>query len=127
MGSPVSVVIAEIVMQSIEQSILPRIQDYSLFWYRFVDDVITCVREDHIQTCLSTINSINSHIQFTVEIEMNSCLNFLDLKISRNRFDRLSFSIFRKPTHTDKYLNYNSCHPIEHKNSVIRSLMHRAD
>ena len=126
MGSPVSVVIAEIVMQNIEKSIIPMIQDNMLFWYRYVDDVIACLKKDAIDNTLIMINNINNSIQFTVEREENSSINFLDLKISRNTAGKLSFSIYRKPTHTDKYLDFNSCHPIQHKNSVIRSLIHRA-
>ena len=126
MGSPMSVVIAEIVMQNIEQSIMNLISGDIIFWYRYVDDVITCIRTEAIPTTLNHINSVNENIQFTMEIEENSILNYLDLKIARKDDGTLSYSIFRKPTHTDKYLSFDSNHPLEHKNSVVQSLMHRA-
>lgn len=127
MGSPVSVVIAEIVMQSIEKFIIPQIQGFTLFWYRYVDDVLACVKKEDVPCVLNIINSVNGSIQFTAEEEQENAISFLDLKLIKNQDGTLSFEIFRKATHTDKYLHYDSYHPIEHKNSVIRTLLHRAN
>ena len=33
----------------------------------------------------------------------------------------------RKSTHTDKYINFNFNHPVDHKFGVISTLYHRAD
>ena len=101
MGSPMSVVIAEIVMQNIEKSIMNLISDRIVFWYRYVDDIIACIRTDVISDTLNKINSVNENIQFTMEMEENSILNYLDLKLARKDDGTTQFSIFREPTHTD--------------------------
>ncbi len=39
----------------------------------------------------------------------------------------VKLQVYRKPTYTDQYLNYNSHHPLHQNLSVIRSLYDRKD
>ena len=48
-GSPVSVVVAEIVMLSIEGRALATYQGTLPFWFRYVDDSITALQQDDIE------------------------------------------------------------------------------
>ena len=45
MGSPVSVVVAEIVMQNIEEQALATYSETLPLWLRYVDDTITAVHD----------------------------------------------------------------------------------
>jgi len=54
-------------------------------------------------------------IKFTYEMEWHGKLPFLDLLIIRKDTEAVNLQIYRKPTHTDQYLNFNSHHPTEHK------------
>ena len=38
----------------------------------------------------------------------------------------LSFTVYRKPTHTENYLKFDSANPLNHKKAVIRSLIDRS-
>ena len=59
-------------------------------------------------------------------MEQDGKLPFLDLLLNRTEDGDLKLHIYRKPTHTDQYLNFNSHHPIEHKLSVVRTLLDRS-
>ena len=50
----------------------------------------------------------------------------LDVSIQRNPDGRLSFDVYRKPTHTNQYIHFASHAPLEHKMSTIHSLTRRA-
>ena len=50
----------------------------------------------------------------------------LDVNVKRASNGQLSFSVYRKPTHTDHYLQFSSHQPLEHKLGVFRTLQHRA-
>ena len=62
MGSPVSAVIANLVMEDVEQRALASTPVNPSFWKRFVDDVISAVSENEIDVLLQHVNSIKLSI-----------------------------------------------------------------
>ena len=127
MGSSISVPLAELTMQSIEEDIFDKAPCQIHIWKRYVDDAIAIIPDDSSSIFLNFINSLNPHIQFTIDREENNQLAYLDLLLRKETDGRITFQIFRKPTHTDRYLDFNSNHPNCQKRSVARSLLQRAD
>ena len=41
--------------------------------------------------------------------------------------EHIAVAVYRKPTHTDRYLDFNSSHPVSAKRAVVRALMDRAE
>ena len=126
-GSPVSVVVANLVMEDIEQKALSTFHTPPRFWRRYVDDTCTILPGDLVDSVHIHLNSIDNNIQFTVEKESDGQLPFLDILLTREENGFVSTSVYCKTTHTDQYLNFESHHPAAHKRAVVQTLLHRAD
>ena len=83
MGSPVSVVVAEIVMQRLEEKALATYTNSPPFWFRYVDDTLTSLHKDEKNNFLEHLNQQNPSIQFTIEPELNGKIAFLDCRVIR--------------------------------------------
>ena len=71
---------------------------------RYVDDVFAVIDSDNVNHFLDHLNSIETSIQFTFEVEERGSLPFLDTEIVRGSDGSLSTRVYMKRTHTDKYL-----------------------
>jgi len=94
----------------------------------YVDDIFEVVKKSSVQGLTEFLNNLDDSgsIKFTYEMKSEGKLPFLDLLIIRKDTGALNLQIYRKPTHTDQYLNFNSYRPIEHKLSVVRTLFDRS-
>ncbi|XP_046407905.1 uncharacterized protein LOC124172509 [Ischnura elegans] len=75
---------------------------------------------------LKHINSQHPTIQFTMEMEKDRRIPFLDVIVNRRIDGSLGHEIYRKPTHTDRYLIAHSRHHPSQKASLVATLLHRA-
>ena len=127
MGSPVSVVVANLVMEDVEQEAQYTFHTPPRFWRRYVDDTCTALPSDLVDSFHDHLNSIDPCIQFTMEKESDGQFPFLDILLSREEDGSISTSVHRKATHTDQYLCFHLHHPAAHKQAVVRTVMCRAE
>ena len=80
MGSPVSVVVSEIVMRHVEERALATCRQTIPLWLRYVDDTLSAVHKDEIDTFHDCLNEQNADIQFTKEIEENGAATTTNCK-----------------------------------------------
>jgi len=71
-------------------------------------------------------NNQHPNIHFTIDIEANEKLSFLDILVFKKTDVTLGHQVYRKPTHTDRYLDAESHHHSAQTQSAINSLVHRA-
>lgn len=127
MGSPVAPVLANIWMEHFESSLDFTTHGVKL-WKRYVDDVFCIMKgsKQEVDQLTMHLNSIHPKIRFTHEMEEERMLAFLDVKVMVKSDGSLAHSVYRKPTHTDRYLNAASHHHPLHLQSVVSSLTNRA-
>ena len=127
MDSPASTVVANLVMEDVEKRAPSTFHSPPKIWKRYVDGTFVIINKNSIQNFLNHLNTIENSIKFTIKKEADHTLPFLDTLVRRNKHDDFSSSVYRKPTNSNRHLNFRSDHPLEHKQSVVRSLIDRAN
>ena len=107
MSSPVSPVIANISMEYFEEVALG--QQCSIptpWWKRYVDDVICIMKKDQVDILFNHINNMDDHIKFTMEYPDNEgSIPFLSTKCTPNHNHTMQTTVYKNPTHIDRYLD----------------------
>ena len=126
MGSPVSAVIANIFMEDFEERAIASAIYKPKIWKRYVDDTFTILDRDQVDGFLQHLNNQQPTIRFTMETEKDNSIPFLDTSVIRDPNGVLTTNVYRKPTHTDQYLAYDSHHPQSVKRGIVKCLYDRA-
>ena len=127
MGSPISPIFANLFMEDLEVQAIRTSPTPPSLWKRFVDDTFTIIKKEDRSSFLQHLSSIHQNIKFTCEeVRDDGSMPFLDILVTLKEDGSLSTSVFRKPTHTDLYLQWDSHHTISSKYSVAGTLYHRA-
>ena len=131
MGSPVSPILANFFMEWLEQQAIATapIDCKPKLWKIYVDDILEIIKRRKVEALTGHLNGIDetNSIKFTHESEKNGQMQFLDTLITRREDGSIKLLVYRKATHTDQYLSFQSHHPLQHKLAVIRTLLERSD
>lgn len=104
MGSVKSLLSTNIFMDFIEEQIFKTKHNIikNVFWCSYIDGIF-CIWNNNLNILnifLNFINNIHPNIQFTIKIENDNKINFLDFTTYKD-LNTEEYSIYRKPTHTD--------------------------
>ena len=127
MGSPVSPIVADLYIEFPEHEAIASasLTIKPTLWKRYVDDILEKIQKGELQNLTDHLNRVNEtgSIKFTHEEESNGSIPVLDTLITRKPDGTVKLLVYRKKTHTDQYLDFSSHHHLQHKMSVVRTLL----
>ena len=119
MGSPVSPILANFFMEWLEQQAIATapIDCKPKLWKQYVNDILEIIKRGKVEALTDNLNGIDktNSIKFMHEPENNGQIPFLVTLITRREDGSIKLLVYRKATHTDQYLSFQSHHPRQHK------------
>ena len=99
-------------MENFEKKVIESYPLKPKMWKRYVDDtnVLWPYGEQELNKFFEHLNSQSADIKFTMEVEKNGRIPFLDVLVYKKHDGSLGHKVFRKKTHTDSYLEVDSHH-----------------
>jgi len=122
-GNSLSPILTEIFMGNLEMSMKTK-EWFPRIWHRYVDDVIAVVNVGEELKILEQLNKQHESIKFTMELEHQNSIPFLDMRLSREG-NSVEVNIYRKPTDAPQCIPWDSCHHPAHKFAAFESAIHR--
>lgn len=122
MGAPCSPIFANLAMDFILNEVRGRLNFDIPLLLIYVDDIFTMIPKNSVETVLNIFNSIDHNINFTYELENDKySLPFLDCLIIRDPvLGTLKTDLYKKPTNTNRTINFRSLHPLYQKINIIK-------
>jgi len=120
------IILSEIYLQYLENTKIFYIllKHQIIGYFRYLDDILILYKNGVTNMCdmLDAFNKITPTMTFTMEEEVNTSIDLLDISISIDT-PKISFNVYRKPTATDIIIPNDSCHPPKQKLAGIRYLV----
>lgn len=125
--APLSCVLADMIMEMLEEKQLPKLGFSVPFFFWYVDDILTCLPENRIDKTVSIFNKFHPRLRFTVEVENESrSISFLDTLVTVTGESKCKVNWFRKPTWSGRVLNFYSHHSNNQKIAMVYNLVDKA-
>ena len=112
-------------MERLESKALATFTAPPDIWKRYVDDTFSKLKIIHVESFLNHLNNQHRRIKFTMELLENDRIAFLEALVHVLQDRSTKITIYRKATHTDQYLDFQSNHHIKQKIGIISTFEHR--
>ncbi|XP_044758349.1 uncharacterized protein LOC123316371 [Coccinella septempunctata] len=126
MGNPASPSIANLVLTELIQECINQLSFWVPVIALYVDDLFLIVPANKCRELLTAFNQFHPRLQFTLEMEKDNSLPFLDVVVHRREDGSLITNWYRKPTSSGRILNYNSYCSFAYKISAVKNLIYRS-
>ena len=115
-------------MEEFEKKAIDNYHLKPKLWLRHVDDIFMVWPHgrDALEEFITYLDGIHPKIKFSREMETNNRISFLDVDLYRNNRGSFTTKVFRKKTHTNRYLHFESFGPLCVKKGVLKTLAIRA-
>ena len=93
---------AEIALDKLELNYFEKPKNSVFFFFIYVDDFYPIIKKDSYNVILNALNNFDNNLKFTIELESNNKMNFLDMTIEcryntfRTNWYRTSNSKYKK-------------------------------
>lgn len=118
MGSQICPIIPNLFMEDIEMKALHNFKKTIKTWWRQVDNTFVIMKRQYMHLFLQFLNNQEENIKFTMELEKNKSIPFLDCLVTRNEKGELKTTMYRKLMTTDRYRDFHSCHSLSTKKGI---------
>ncbi|XP_055714230.1 uncharacterized protein LOC129808475 [Phlebotomus papatasi] len=125
MGSPISPIVADVVMQRALETIMENNPLRIAFVKKYVDDLLLAIHEEDVHRVLEVFNSFHQKICFTLEREVSGAIPYLDMMLHRSQDGHISTTWYSKPISSQRMLNFHSLHPVSMILNVARNFVRR--
>lgn len=128
MGNPLSTIIADIVTHKLLQVVLGELPFTPKIFVKYVDDIFAIIPNNKMDVMLAALNGFHSKLQFTVELERDGVLPYLDVLVLRKPNGFIKTDWYQKDIASKRILNYYSHHPnsqiINTASNLINRVLH---
>ncbi|XP_044755061.1 uncharacterized protein LOC123314019 [Coccinella septempunctata] len=115
-------ILANVVVNEVIFVVLSTLSFKVEFLKLYVDDTIAAIPKNATSELLDKFNGFHHKLKFTMELEVDQKINFLDLTVMRNSNGSICTNWYTKPTAYGSILNYFSEHSTVQKVGIIKKL-----
>ena len=121
MGSAASLPFSDFMIEDCLESCCEKLPFDIPFIFKYVDDLIACIPRNRAIETLSCFNSYHPNIRFTIEVEKEGKLPYLDTLMMRHDDGSIDTKWYKKPCATGRMISFLSTHPMHQKINTAKN------